>query len=64
MPSPEVIKAVTEYENYIKRKGVDEKLLEAYSLLSGTAIEDDRSFGLRISARAKLLVADFVKKQT
>ena len=66
MASAELINAVNSYENYIERKGIDEKLIEAYVMATSTALnqEKDREYGLKVSARAKGLIEKFVLDMT
>lgn len=57
---------VSEYENYIARKGVDESVIDAMSDASKWAIykENEIEYGLKVSARAKELIESFVLHQT
>lgn len=57
---------VSEYENYIARKGVDESVIDAMSMAAEVAIiqEKDVKYGLAVSKRAKELIESFVFGQT
>lgn len=57
---------VSEYENYIARKGIDESVIDAMSDASKWAIykENEIEYGLKVSARAKELIESFVLHQT
>ena len=57
---------VSEYENYIARKGIDESVIDAMSMAAEVAIlqEKDVKYGLTVSARAKELLNQFVLGQT
>lgn len=64
--SLELQRAVDSYENYITRKGIDESLINAYVEASrvGLVTEKDREYGLKVSARAKQLIEQFVFDKT
>ena len=66
MASKELINAVDDYERYIREKGVDEKVLDAYhqACICAYQTENDWQYGLVISERFKVLLNDFIKKQT
>lgn len=66
MASKQLINAVNGYENYIQRKGVDEQVIDAYIQAVAVALrtEHDVDYGLKISARAKQLIASYVKQYT
>lgn len=66
MASKEIQKYVNDLENYIKIKGFDEQVIDAYCQAAHTAIitEKDVIFGLKVSARAKELIEGFVQKKT
>ena len=66
MASLELQRAVKGYENYIERKGIDEELINAYVLASGTALsqEKDIEYGLKVSERAKSLINQFTTKNS
>lgn len=57
---------VSEYENYIARKGIDESVIDAMSMASEVAIvqEKDVKYGLTVSKRAKELIESFVLSHT
>ena len=57
---------VSEYENYIARKGIDESVIDAMSMAAEVAIlqEKDLKYGLTVSKRAKELIGSFVFGQT
>ena len=66
MASDYLIKTVKGYENYIERKGIDEQVLDAYTLAVQTAFEQEKDikYGLQVSDRAKQIVNQIIKKQT
>lgn len=66
MASIELQNAINGYENYIERHGIDEELINAYVLASGTALnqEKDIEYGLKVSARAKSLISQFTTKNS
>lgn len=66
MASIELQKAVQGYENYINVHGIDEDVINAYTLAaqSSLATEKDVEYGLKVSARAKNLIDDFVLRLT
>lgn len=53
---------VSEYENYIARKGIDESVIDAMSDAAKWAIykENEIEYGLKVSERAKELIESFV----
>lgn len=53
---------VSEYENYIARKGIDESVIDAMADAAKWAIykENEIEYGLKVSARAKELIESFV----
>lgn len=57
---------VSEYENYIARKGIDESVIDAMSMAAEVAIlqEKDVKYGLTVSKRSKELIESFVLSQT
>lgn len=57
---------VSEYENYIARKGIDESVIDAMSMAAEVAIlqEKDVKYGLSVSKRSKELIGSFVFGQT
>ena len=62
MASQYLIDTVRGYENYISQNGIDEQVIDAYIMAVGTAIteEKDVEYGLKVSARAKELIINFV----
>ena len=64
--SVELQKAVDSYENYIQQHGVDEAVVNAMVEASKVAIltEKDTEYGLKVSARAKELLNQFVIQRT
>lgn len=64
--SVELQKAIQSYENYISVHGIDEQVIDAYCQAAQTAIigEKDTEYGLKVSARAKELIEQFVLKLT
>lgn len=58
-------KAVQEYEDYINRVGIDDKLLDAYVIASKHAYADDElDYAKKVSARAKELINGEIIRQT
>ena len=59
-------KTINEYENYIARHGVDRDVINAYCDASEIMLvgRKDREFGLKVSARAKELIEQYVLKET
>ena len=57
---------VSEYENYIARKGIDESVIDAMSMAAEVAIfqKKDVKYGLSVSKRSKELIESFVFGQT
>ena len=57
MASEYLIKTINGYEDYIRRRGIDLEVLNAYKLASQTALDDkkDKAYGLKVSDRAKNL---------
>lgn len=66
MSSQYLQKKVSEYENYIARKGIDESVIDAMSMAAEVAIlqEKDVKYGLAVSKRSKELIESFVFGQT
>lgn len=66
LASKELQNAINGYENYIERHGIDEELINAYVLASGTALnqEKDIEYGLMVSARAKSLISQFTTQKS
>lgn len=66
MASEGLIKVISGYEDYIRRKGVDESVVNAYSMAVNTAFfeEGDIEYGKKLSRRAKALICIFIKDKT
>lgn len=66
MASENLVNAISGYERYIERKGIDEQAINAYSMAVNTAYidEKDLEYGKKLSARAKELILTFVKSKT
>lgn len=65
MASDYLIKTVKGYENYIKRKGIDEQVLDAYREASKVALFNNKdNDGLKISGRARQLYEQFIMNST
>lgn len=64
--SVELQKTIQSYENYISVHGISEEVIDAYCQAAQTAIigEKDTEYGLKVSARAKELIEQFVLKLT
>ena len=60
--SKELTRTIEGYEKYINANGITEEVIEAYVLAVGTAIEKEKDvkYGLKLSARAKELIEQFV----
>lgn len=66
MASQSLISAVNGYENYIKDKGKDEQVINAYVDACSVAIngEKDIEYGLQLTKRAKELIEGFCTAKT
>lgn len=66
MASQSLISTVNGYENYIKDKGKDEQVINAYVDSCSVAIngEKDIEYGLQLTKRAKELIEDFCTAKT
>lgn len=66
MASEYLIKTINGYEDYIRRRGIDLEVLNAYKLASQTALDDkkDKAYGLKVSGRAKNLYERFIFDST
>lgn len=66
MASKELLRAVDDYEQYIREHGVTEKVLDAYhkACLCAYESENDWHYGLIISERLKNLICEFITKVT
>ncbi len=60
MVSKELENAIQSYENYINANGIDENVIDAYILACQTAYKEDREYGLKVSARAKEIIEQFI----
>lgn len=59
-------KTIQEYENYIEQNGIDRSVIDAYVQASEIMLvgRKDREFGLKVSARAKELIEQYVLSTT
>lgn len=66
MASKELQNAINGYENYIERHGIDLDVLNAFVTASKVALvtEKDSDFGLNISKKTKMLLQNYVLKET
>lgn len=66
MASQSLISTVNGYENYIKDKGKDEQVINAYVDACSVAINGERDieYGLQLTKRAKGLIEDFCTAKT
>lgn len=66
MASQSLISTVNGYENYIKRNGIDEQVINAYTDACNVAVngEKDIEYGLQLTERAKELIERFCKDKT
>lgn len=66
MASKQLINAVNGYENYIKKNGIDEQVINAYVDACSVAIngEKDIEYGLQLTERAKDIIERFCKDKT
>lgn len=64
MFSVDLQKTLKSYDDFYKRHGITEDLVNAYCLASGVAIKEDAKQGLIVSEKAKTLVEKFVLMQT
>lgn len=66
MASEYLIKTINGYEDYIRRRGIDEQVIDAYALAVQTAIleEKDIKYGTKISSRAKNIINQLIYNQT
>ena len=60
MVSKELKNAIQSYENYIISNGIDENVIDAYVMASQTAYKEDREYALKVSARAKEIVEQYI----
>ena len=66
MPSEELKKAVSSYEQFIKTNGISEGIIMAYLQAVKVAVETEKEskYGLYISARVKQLIEQYVFSQS
>ena len=64
MASIELQNAINGYENYILVNGIDEQVIDAYVLAVQTAYKEDKETGVKVSARAKEIIEQFVLDKT
>ena len=66
MVSIELQNAINGYENFISAHGISEDVINAYVQATKVALqtEKDREYGLKVSARAKGLLSQYVLKET
>ena len=66
MASQSLISTVNSYENYIKKNGIDEQVINAYVDACSVAIngEKDIEYGLQLTKRAKELIEGFCTAKT
>lgn len=66
MASLELKKTIQNYEKYISGHGVDDNVIDAYRQASQVALlgEKDIEYGLKVSARAKSLIENFILCKT
>ena len=66
MASQSLISTVKGYENYIKRNGIDEQVIDAYIEAAKVAVngENDIMYGLRLADRSKGIIERFCKERT
>lgn len=60
MVSKELENAIQSYENYINANGIDENVINAYVMATQTAYKEDREYALKVSARAKEIVEQYI----
>ena len=60
MVSKELENAIQGYENYINVNGIDENVIDAYVMATQTAYKEDREYALKVSARAKEIVEQYI----
>lgn len=60
MVSKELKNAIQSYENYIISNGIDENVIDAYVMATQTAYKEDREYALKVSARAKEIVEQYI----
>ena len=64
LASIELQNAINGYEKYILANGIDEQVIDAYVLAVQTSYKEDKGTGLKVSARAKEIIEQFVLDKT
>lgn len=66
MASKQLINAISSYENYILKNGIDEHVIDAYVMAAEISIlnEKDVNYGLKVSARTKEIIEFLVERLT
>lgn len=66
MASQSLISTVNGYENYIKRNGIDEQVIDAYIEATKVAVngENDIMYGLKLADRSKGIIERFCMERT
>lgn len=66
MASQSLISTVNGYENYIKRNGIDEQVIDAYIEATKVAVngENDIKYGLQLADRSKGIIERFCMERT
>lgn len=66
MASQSLISTVNGYENYIKRNGIDEQVIDAYIEATKVAVngENDIKYGLQLADRSKGIIEHFCMERT
>ena len=69
MPSKELISAITEYDNWVRNKGIDDSVIDAYVAAVNVAFHEkgpdfDLEFAKRFSARVKKIINRVVIQAT
>jgi len=66
MASQSLISTVKGYENYIKRNGIDEQVIDAYTEAAIVAVngENDIMYGLKLADRSKGIIERFCRERT
>ena len=59
-------KAIAEYDNYIERNGIDEKAIDAYTIVTCDVLENKKDYenGFKYSKRTKELINEFSHQKT
>ena len=66
MASEKLKSAVMSYEDYIRERGIDDQVIDAFLMASDTAlnVEFDRKYGLQLTEKCKGLIEAFVRENT